>query len=151
MFSISKVFLQCLLRQLWRILSPMYRSYGIHHNLEKLYAELNARYFHGLCSSVIQWGKATSYKRRKSIQLGCYVPQENTIRIHPCLDQDFVPSFFVGGVVFHEMLHEVYGAEERCGKRWVHPPVFRVLEEMYAFHHACKTWEKEHVHKLLSY
>src|SRR5215472_17498522 len=47
---------------------------GKHHDLLKLFGELNERYFDGTVNALITWGKkpTTGTKKRKSIKLGSY-------------------------------------------------------------------------------
>lgn len=128
------------------------RKQGVVHDLQGLFDGLNAAQFSGRCTAAITWGRGGSAKvRRRSITLGSYSPALNLIRIHPCLDQSFVPDFVVRGVVHHEMLHEVFGIEERGGRRRVHPPEFVVLERMYQDYDRCVAWEKAHLVRLLAY
>jgi hypothetical protein len=125
---------------------------GVHH-LGDIFDELNAAYFHRGCTARITWGKAGAPARRSrsSIQLGCYVHDQNLIRMHPCLDQSFVPRFYVAGVVFHEMLHEVFGIARHNGRRVVHPPEFFAVEESHPDHSRCKAWEAENLARLLRF
>ena len=99
----------------------------------------------------ITWGKPTSGKNRRSIQLGCYVERERLIRIHPCLDQAFVPHYYVAWVIYHEMLHELLGVEVVNGRRCVHSEEFRLMEECYPDYERAVAWEKKHINRLLRY
>ncbi|MEE8410644.1 MAG: hypothetical protein V3T05_13665 [Myxococcota bacterium] len=124
---------------------------GRFHDLEEILAELNRTYFHSACNVQITWGHAGRRGYRRSIQLGSYVSHEKLIRIHPCLDQAFVPRSYVAWVVFHEMLHETYGVERNRGRRSLHPPEFEALEESYPDYRECMQWEAENLHRLLKY
>jgi len=134
---------------------PSVKAIGEHHDLLQLFDALNERFFHNRCRVQITWGKSSPLRRgvrsRKSIQLGAYIEGDRLIRIHPCLDQSFVPNYYVAWVIFHEMLHEVLGVLEVNGKRQVHPPEFVVLEESYPDFERCKAWEKKHLGRLLKY
>ncbi len=127
------------------------RPAGRFHDLAAIFTQLNARYFHGACRAQITWGQAGARRYRRSIQLGCYVARQRLIRIHPSLDQAFVPARYVAWVVFHEMLHEVFGVEARGRRRALHPPAFGALEESYPGYQECKAWEERHLHRLLTY
>ena len=108
------------------------RTEGRHFDLKRLYREVNAAHFNGEVTAPITWGKMPSLRRRRSIRFGSYSPGEDLIRIHPLLDQDFVPEFFVRYIVFHEMLHAHLGIEESPnGRRKIHPPEFRQREAAY--------------------
>lgn len=124
---------------------------GRFHNLRALFDELNATYFHGSCTSRITWGSAGSRRYRRSIQLGCYVRSDHLIRMHPCLDQAFVPRFYVAWIIFHEMLHEVFGVERRGTRHSVHPPEFVAVEQTFPDYARCKSWESQNLPRLLRY
>lgn len=128
------------------------RSQGAVHQLQPLFNRLNAQEFSGRCTSSITWGRsAPGGVRKRSITLGSYNVALNLIRIHPSLDQAFVPEYVVLGVVHHEMLHELLGIEERGGRRRIHPPEFTAIERMYRDHARCLAWERAHVGRLLAY
>lgn len=124
---------------------------GRFHHLGEILAELNQSYFHGACDVRITWGHAGRRRYRRSIQLGSFVSHEKLIRIHPCLDQAFVPRSYVAWVVFHEMLHETYGIERNRGRRSIHPPEFEALEESYPGYRECKQWEEANLPRLLAF
>ena len=123
------------------------------HDLEPLFEELNEAYFHGGCTAALTWGREPSRRRRRrrSITLGSYSKAENLIRVHPSLDQDFVPRYYVGSILYHEMIHEVLGVEEVDGRRQVHPPEFIVLEEGYEHYERSRAWQRANLGRLLAY
>lgn len=125
---------------------------GVHHDLEHIFEALNSTLFAGGLTSRITWSKAQRGLRRTSMRLGSYNESENVIRIHPALDQAFVPQYFVASVVFHEMLHEVHGAEEVSeGRRAVHTPAFLADERRFEHFERAQAWEKKHIKRLLRY
>lgn len=128
------------------------RSEGLVHDLLPIFNDLNASQFAGRCRSAITWGRATARRgRRRSIVLGSYVPALGLIRLHPCLDQPFVPEYVVRGVVHHEMLHEILGVQQVRGRRRVHPPEFNAIEQMYVDYARCTAWEEANLNRLLAY
>lgn len=128
------------------------RVLGMFHNLAEILDDLNERFFHGACRARITWGTAGRRRARRSIQLGCYIADERLIRIHPCLDQAFVPQVYVAWVVFHEMLHELFGVEHsRHGRRSLHPPEFLALEQTFPDYQLCKRWERANLDRLLCF
>lgn len=126
-----------------RVAPRTLRGRGRFHDLDEILTELNARFFHDQCEVAITWGHAGTRRYRRSIQLGSYSSHERLIRVHPSLDQAFVPRAYVAWVVFHEMLHEVLGVERGRGRRKLHPPEFSALEESYPGYAECKQWEQE--------
>jgi predicted metal-dependent hydrolase len=74
---------------------------GRHFDLEKLFEQLNAKYFgSALQRPHIGWS-ARSWRR----QFGCYDPGPNQILLNRRMDREGVPQFAVEYVLFHEMLH----------------------------------------------
>lgn len=120
------------------------RARGHVFDLDELYREVNADEFGGAVTAPITWGKMPNLRRRRSIRFGSYSPGENLIRIHPLLDQDFVPRFFVRYIVFHEMLHAHMGIDEAPGgRRLIHPPAFRAREAEYPDFERAVAWMDE--------
>ncbi|MBI3118894.1 MAG: hypothetical protein HYZ00_09425 [Candidatus Hydrogenedentes bacterium] len=114
---------------------------GRHHDLAAHFNQLNADYFEGKISARITWGRMQKLRRRYSIRFGSYSPPEDLIRMHPLLDQEFVPEFFVRYIVFHEMLHAHLGIEELAsGRRAIHPPAFKRLEKSYPDYQRALAW-----------
>lgn len=129
------------------------RSKGQYHDLKELFDELNESYFHRACVSEITWGRAGKPQRRmrRSIQLGVFDPELGLIRIHPSLDQSFVPQFYVRWIIFHEMLHEILGVRSEGGRRQIHPPEFVALEESYPDYAQCMAWQRGNLKRLLAF
>lgn len=74
---------------------------GRHFDLDKLFEELNAKYFEGkLPRPHIGWSNRI-WRR----QFGCYDPGPNHILLNRRMDRPGVPQFAVEYVLFHEMLH----------------------------------------------
>jgi len=117
------------------------RTRGRFVDLQQLYADVNREEFGNTVDTPITWGRMPSQRRRRSIRFGSYTPSDNLIRIHPYLDQDFVPAYFVRYIVFHEMLHAHMGIEEGPdGRRLIHPPAFRQREEAYTDYNRALKW-----------
>lgn len=84
-----------------RIRAAVSSPVGRHFDLEKMFADLNARYFGGkLHRPHIGWSHR-NWRR----QFGCYDPGPNQILLNRQLDRPGVPPFAVEYVLFHEMLH----------------------------------------------
>ena len=125
------------------------QAQGKVHDLAEMFARLNRAYFDGAVDSRITWGRASALRRR-TIKLGSYHGNERLIRMHPALDQAFVPAFFVEFVIFHEMLHEHLGTGEGP-RRCVHPPEFRALEARFPRAGEALRWERDNIHRLLRF
>ncbi len=126
------------------------RSAGRHHDLRAIADDLARRHFGSALDVRITWGKRVQPKRRqRSLQLGTYLPEERLIRIHPVLDQSWVPGFFVEAVVFHEMLHHDMPAVVQNGRRHYHTRAFRKRERSFEYHSAAQQWQTDNLWRLL--
>lgn len=130
-----------------RIRSPR----GLTHNLERILTELNRRFFNARLPLRITWSRAVRGQRRRSMQLGSYSPEEELIRIHPALDQAFVPAYFVSCVVFHEMLHAVHGVTKQGGRHRIHSAAFAEDERRHPDYARARRWEDKNLKRLLRY
>lgn len=118
------------------------RTRGRIHDLAAIYQDLNHRFFGGKVEMSITWGRMPASRPRKSIHFGTCSHGEKLIRIHPLLDQDFVPGYFVAFIVFHEMLHACLGYKLSAGgRRMVHTAEFRRLERAYPEYKRARAWE----------
>jgi hypothetical protein len=123
---------------------------GKHHDLLKLFGEMNDRYFDGEVNALITWGKRpTTKSARKTIKLGSYSAVDRMIRVHPALDQKWVPRYFVAYIVYHEMLHHVIPGSRGLGRVNLHPPEFKEREKQFRQFERVLEWEKRRVGRLL--
>jgi hypothetical protein len=130
--------------------STVIRTQGEHHDLEAIFEGLANRHFGGPVDALITWGRRAQRRTlRRSIQLGTYLADERLIRIHPVLDQAWVPGFYVEAVVFHEMLHHDMPCVVKNGRRWFHTKEFRDRERSFEHHDVSERWEKQHLTRLL--
>ncbi len=128
------------------------RTKGRVHDLYQMFQGINAEYFNGSAAEVlITWGRRTrpTSKQRKTIKLGSYSAVERLIRIHPALDQDWVPRYFVSYIVYHELLHHVMPAVNLNGRAVLHPPEFLEREREFRHYERALAWEKKHIDRLL--
>jgi hypothetical protein len=130
-------------------------SKGKHHDLLDVFDTINERYFDGGINALVSWGKRPTTNRsgkaraRKTIKLGSYSAVDRLIRIHPALDQKWVPRYFVAYIVYHEMLHHVIPGSRGLGRVNLHPPEFKEREKQFRFFERALQWEKGHVARLL--
>jgi hypothetical protein len=120
------------------------------HDLQAILDRLNAAHFDGAVEARIGWGRSGVLPGRRSIRTGVYLHAARAIRLHPALDREEVPEFYVEAVVFHEMLHQVVPPEDRGGRRVVHGSAFRRRERAWPGHERARAWERAHLHVLLS-
>lgn len=131
---------------------------GKHHDLYRIYQELNERYFDRSVNALVTWGKKSgrrgqkNQKKRQTIKLGSYSTNERLIRLHPALDRPWVPRYFVAYVLFHEMLHHAVPSRrgaETTGRRELHSPEFREREREFRYFERAMKWEAQHIGRLL--
>ena len=120
------------------------------HDLQEMLERLNALHFEGAVVARIGWGRSGATPGRRSIKTGVYLHHARAIRIHPALDRDDVPAFYVEAVVFHEMLHQVVPPQERRGRRVIHGSDFRRRERAFPGYAAARAWERANLHLLLA-
>lgn len=110
-----------------RGLKRMVPARGRCFDLEKIFRELNRKFFRGeLHSPRLGW----SPKQSKTV-LGHYDSAHDTITISRWLDSPSVPRFLVEYLLFHEMLHMQFPVERRGHRRVVHSPEFREAEKKF--------------------
>jgi hypothetical protein len=101
---------------------------GDHYNLDEIFEDLNARYFHGLMARpLLGWSRKPS-----RVMLGHYDPSHNAIILSKLLDRALVPHFVLEYVLFHEMLHLRFPAEHYGARRCVHTREFKEAEKQFA-------------------
>jgi hypothetical protein len=125
------------------------QPFGEVHDLKASFDRLNRRYFDDRIAADITWSTAPNKRRRASIKMGSYCEEERLIRIHPALDQCFVPRYFVDFVVYHEMLHQVHETPQRGRRRQVHTPAFRAAEKRFAHYDKAMRWERNNLARLM--
>lgn len=126
------------------------RTRGKHHNLSDYFELLEATHFPGLLSGVrITWGRRSTTKRQRSIRLGTYSIGDQLIRIHPVLDSDWVPRFYVLDVIHHEILHHLIKPVTSGSRTIFHTPEFRRRERSFEHHQRAAAWEKANLSRLL--
>jgi hypothetical protein len=147
----NKVYIRRVTRAELRARVPIEPS-GRVHQLQEIYDELNRRFFRGQVKASITYARVPRVERnRRSIKLGSYSSESKVIRIHPALDQHWVPAYFVEWVVFHEMLHHLNPAVIKNGKRFVHTPEFNARERRFPLFHRARRWEQRNLDYLLRY
>ncbi len=101
---------------------------GQTHDLARMFAGLNRRYFRGrLRRPQLGWSS-----RAWRAQLGCFDPGLNLIAINARLDRPSVAGFVVEYVLFHEMLHVKHPLRAAsCGLQ-SHSAEFRREERRFA-------------------
>jgi hypothetical protein len=111
-------------------------SRGSYHNLDRLFARLNRRYFDDeMEKPTLAW----SQRRTRRI-LGHHDPADNTIVISKTLDAPDAPEWFVEYILYHEMLHIKHPARFVKGRRFSHTKAFLAEEERYPLFDEAQEW-----------
>jgi hypothetical protein len=125
------------------------RPRGRHHDLSVIYDDLNRTYFGGAHDARISWGVARSKASRRSIKAGSFSVEDRLIRVHPLLDDEKVPRYFLDWIVFHEMLHGKHPIRKVDGRRRFHPPELTREEQQFPDYGRAQLWGKMHLGKIL--
>ena len=112
---------------------------GEHFDLDKLFEELNGRYFAGqLRKPHIAWS-SRGWRR----QFGCYDPGPNQILLNRRLDHPRMPRCAVEYVLYHEMLHVKHPTRRSGGSLVSHSGEFRAAEKRFPeFERARRTLDR---------
>lgn len=126
------------------------RTAGRFHDLKAIFGRLNVAHFGGALEARITWGPdASRVQRRRSIKMGSFAVEDRIIRIHPVLDQECVPDYFVSWIVFHEMLHGKHEVLRENGRRRFHTQAFLAEERLFPDYGRACAWEKQNLDRLL--
>ena len=143
-------------RHLATIRTPIQRQFeftsdGRWFDLRAIFDKLNARYFRNrLRNYTIIWGRRRRERPKSYIVFGTIQEEDRMIRIHPLLDRQFVPTWYVEYVVFHEMLHAVVpDRHDRAGRRIVHHEGFLKKERRFRHYRRSQEWEEENLGRFL--
>lgn len=143
-------------RHLATVRTPLQRQFefaseGRFFDLRAIFDRMNARYFRNrLRNYTITWGRCRRERPKSFIVFGTIQEVDRMIRIHPLLDRQFVPQWYVEYVVFHEMLHAVVPDRyDTAGRRIVHHEGFLKKERSYRHYRRSIEWEQENLGRFL--
>jgi predicted metal-dependent hydrolase len=112
---------------------------GSAYNLEEIFDELNAKFFHGLLARpLLTWSRERARHR-----LGHYDPAHNAIVVSRIFDHPRVPRSAVEYIVFHEMLHLKHPVRLRGSRRCVHSAEFQAEEKLFPLLEEVKQFLKQ--------
>ncbi len=104
----------------------------------------------GLVRPRFSWGRRARSRSRRSLRLGSFEPENRVVRVHPVLDQEAVPEWFVGFVLKHEILHAVIDTYRNGAGQWVHHGwEFRERESSWPEYQAALRWERRNLPRLI--
>ena len=125
------------------------RHKGNHFHLGELFEAVNTKYFKRACDAKITWGKESTQKRRRSMRLGSYDWNNNTIRIHPALDAGWVPRYVLENLIYHEILHWLFQPRQQGSRLVLHGQAFRDAERAHPQYERTKQWIEKNFPRLL--
>jgi hypothetical protein len=128
---------------------------GSTHDLARLGERLIAQHFRADFGvhrppPALTWGRRGRSLTRGSLRLGSYDPCAHLVRIHPVLDRDAVPDWFVGYVLYHELLHAALPPRPGPDGRWIHHGSdFRRRERSFPDYRRALRWEEANLRRLV--
>ena len=122
---------------------------GNKFDLKEIFDRLNIDYFENKIKADVEWGKKVIKKNLTSFRFGSYDPERRLIRIHPRLQQDFVPRSVLELTMYHEMCHQWAPMKRKKGMWVAHHPQFKEKEREYHLYEEACAWEKENWKKLM--
>jgi hypothetical protein len=123
---------------------PELQPKGEVHDLDEILA-VQRRHLANPPEVPVTWGRWPGVAPRRVLRLGSCSSDPPLVRIHPVLDHESVPAWFVGFVVFHELLHVVYPPIRGNGRRQVHPRSFLQAERRHPDHARALVLERDSV------
>jgi predicted metal-dependent hydrolase len=112
---------------------------GSFYDLERLFNQLNKRYFENkLPKPTLTWSRT----RTRRI-LGHHDAAHETIVISKTLDSADVPQWFVEYILYHEMLHIKHPARLINGRLYHHTKSFRADEQRFPYYEAAQEFLEE--------
>ncbi len=101
--------------------------HGAAYDLEEIYTELNAAYFHGLLPQPrLSWGQV-----RSRHNLAHFDAAHNAILVSRIFDHPGMPRWVLAYVLYHEMLHIKHPIRHEGARRRIHPPEFQADERRF--------------------
>jgi hypothetical protein len=106
-------------------------SRGRAHDLNEIFARVNADYFGGLMPKpTLTWNRTLTARK-----FGHYQPGRDTVMISITLDDHEVPACALDFVMYHELLHKKHGSMTVNGRWLSHSQAFRAEERLFAQYH----------------
>ena len=135
---------------------PMQRQLNLCHegkcfDLRAIFDRLNEQHFRGRMRGYkVMWGRKRKSRPKEYFVFGTIQEEDRIIRIHPLLDQPFVPHWFLEYVLYHEMLHSVVPEEiDAIGRRRVHTNEFNRREREFPRYRRARRWEDDNLARFL--
>ncbi len=120
------------------------RPVGVLFDLRSIHEHLNRRFFGGKSKARVTWGAPIRRRRVRRMRFGTYDYETGIITLNQRLNAPDIPRYMVEFVMYHEMLHEMLGADvSRSGRRRVHTRRFRELEKAFPEYDKAMAFQKK--------
>ena len=120
------------------------RPVGTIFDLRDLHARLNRQFFSGDSKAKVTWGAPVKRRRVRWMRFGTYDYETGVITLNQRLNARDIPRYMVEFVMYHEMLHEILGADvSPNGRRRVHTQRFRELEKAFPEYKKAMAFQKK--------
>ena len=117
---------------------------GSVYDLDQIFDEVNARYFHdAVPKPSLTWSARKTYRI-----LGHHDATHDHVAISRSLDQKDVPRYVVEYVLYHEMLHIVHPTRHVNGRRYNHTAAFKRDERKFSHYTSAERWIAANVRRL---
>lgn len=122
---------------------------GRFHDLDAVFAAVNARYFGGALEARLTWSARLGGLSTHTVARDADGRPYHLLTISRGYDDPEVTPEILGGVVYHECLHIAIPPRREGGRRVVHGPDFRKREREYDHYEAWMKWHREGLPKAL--
>jgi hypothetical protein len=116
---------------------------GVFHDLEPIFAAVNARYFGGALEARLTWSARVGGLSTHTLARDSEGRQYHLLTISRGYDDPEVTPEILGGVVYHECLHIAIPPRNSGGRRVVHGADFRSREREYAHFEVWRKWHRD--------
>ena len=124
------------------------------HDLEALANDLWSGFLQGGLDGerrpTLEWGPRRASRSRGGLRLGSWDQATNRVRLHPVLDSEEVPAWFVRAVLVHELLHALHPPIRDARGHWrPHHARFQAAERRWPDHERARAYERANIRALV--
>jgi hypothetical protein len=116
---------------------------GAFHDLESVFAAVNARYFAGALEARLTWSARVGGLSTHTVARDPEGKPYHLLTISRGYDDPEVTPEILGGVVYHECLHIAIPPRSVGGRRVVHGADFRAREREYDHYEVWRNWHRD--------
>lgn len=124
------------------------------HDLEALANDLWSGFLEGGLDGerrpALEWGPRRASRSRGGLRLGSWDQTTNRVRLHPVLDSEEIPAWFVRAVLVHELLHALHPPIRDARGHWrPHHARFQAAERRWPDHERARAFERANIRALV--